>query len=165
MIEWRQFYKHVLLNPAELALAKIKIEKSVREFFDHCQKKDFEILDILVKHVEVEINNAAGECVARTVINALVHQPEQDEIVCGTMLQEDSYMIVSVSKYFKILVKNPKHFENEKVHAKITLIKSQKSCYIIALGEQVELTSPALRCSCCGREAGTSAQQHANVHV
>jgi hypothetical protein len=152
MLIWRKFTKTVFLRMPDLEFATEVIEKSVKENFDACIKKEFDVLESNIDSYEIEINNSESECVAKCRINALLHQPEIGEVVCGDAVVTESYIVVCVSKYFKVFIKHPQDFESLKVHALITLIKNQKSSLLIALGEQQDLSCDALRCGCPNRQ-------------
>jgi hypothetical protein len=128
------------------------IQKKLEQHFDVCIKKQFDVLQSVIDSFEIEINNSGSECVAKCQVNVLLHEPEIGEVVCGDVVVTDSYIVVCVSKHFKVFVKHPLDFEAPKAHARITLIKSQKSSLLIALGEQQDLACDALRCACPSRQ-------------
>lgn len=142
--------KHKHLNNSGQALVQ-ELGNEIEVFFNNCDKKKFDFVSLVIDSYDIFVNNSASECVAKCVFTAKLHIPEEGEIVCGQVSFVDHHLIVCVSKYFKVFVKNPK-LEEEKqsktVHVQITRIKSEQSFSIVALGLEKSLNDTALRCQC-----------------
>lgn len=148
MLITKKGVENILVSPSELDRAAPLLHSRLRQHFDACSKKMVDVVSFSIDSFDVVVNNAGSECVAKCFYTATVHAPTEGDVVCGISEIVDCYLVVSVSKHFKVFVKHPTSTDGGRVHVKLVRIKSQLSESIIALGDQMETSTPAILCQC-----------------
>jgi len=160
MLITRREAKNILVKPSDLGRVSRIAVNQLESYYDACSKKARDIVSIRLddeRAIVVVVNNAGSECVAQCWFTVVEHEPEPGETVCGSAAPVGKHLVVTVSKHFKVFVKQPNDFETKRVHVKLTGIKSERSSAIIALGVQVDSADDALRCECPRPATGTRA--------